>query len=750
MKAAVDAGYYTIPLGGSIKRNPDKSKTIPQFEPGWNHKYSINKNDRITDVGGIFTGPINNLVAIDCDNGDTFKLFRELDSDNPNVFVSVGKDGGTILYLHEPQLNSFSTKIDPLALDFMSENKMVYLPTAANESKESWDTKDIFKPYQMPLSIKVLIKALSVKATKLIKEIDSKDIARASSSESAYRLCPLIDRFIKSGKYDPPLFKIITPKSMRHLDEYQKVGHLHPDKVPEGMGSEYLMKVSAILGADPSINIETYMKAMYLINSMWSHPMDTARLNESIINRMVSDQVEIDGVKVWCYDENWMSAGFQFLAKNGDYCESFFDDVKGEYYLVNYTQDYIRVYEQINRMISFIKSITIEGIKESEYNVKQVMTRTVLKPNQPFGRINGTDEFNVFRQTSYLAALNGAKSKYLLPHITLNYFQTFIPDDETRNYVLRFLRTKLTTFNYSPIILHIVGSPGSGKDLFCTLIGKIIGEGFFSKPEVGVFKEKYNSWLLDSIFAQCDEYADALNRNSDKLEVLGKLKTYSGATKVQLRSMFKDSFAAHHMCTFILTANANPLPVEVEDRRFCCIRTGGPLDQEKWVKDYGGMVNVYNQIMNNEIEDFCAYLHDQFENLDGSAYQQPPKTSIKEEVLYENLNYYELIARIVKYKQYDRLIKLYKQHDVVNYRYGWGKNRIYDTQINQLLENAYGNMVNIYNFHNAMRKHSIERGSTQHDGKSHWYYHMQGLADFSDKHNVEPIDTSDGDKGINL
>ena len=79
MTKAIEAGYYTVPLKGDIKRLPDKTKTVPIFEKGWNTKWTNALNKDTTDVGGIFTGFINKLVAIDCDNQETFDLFIALD-----------------------------------------------------------------------------------------------------------------------------------------------------------------------------------------------------------------------------------------------------------------------------------------------------------------------------------------------------------------------------------------------------------------------------------------------------------------------------------------------------------------------------------------------------------------------------------------------------------------------------------------------------------------------------------------------
>ena len=285
----------------------------------------------------------------------------------------------------------------------------------------------------MPETVKILLNAIKAKTDYNKNTADNNNVINAAMSESTFRLAPLLEEFLKQKVYNPSLFRIITPKSMRDIDKYQKLGHLHPNDVPKGRGSEYLSRISCILGADPSVNTQMYLETMELINSMWDEPMDMDRLNETITNRMIAGSVEIDGKPIWIWDEHWDTYGFQFLAKNGEFFESFFDDVKGIYFAVNYTKNYIKQFDTVIKLINFVKTVSSIRLKEQTYNQKQILTRTVLEPHQPFGRIDGTDKFNMFRQNEYLAALNGDKSEYETPITLINFFNTFIPDDATRN-----------------------------------------------------------------------------------------------------------------------------------------------------------------------------------------------------------------------------------------------------------------------------------------------------------------------------
>ena len=273
----IEAGWYTLPLKGALVRLDDGSKTIPKFEQGWKDKYTQTRNDTPALIGGVITGQLSNVIAVDCDNELTFNYFRMLDPSNEAVFFSKGKlkEGveqvcGTILYEYHQELDSsFSSKQNGLALDFMSTNRMVYLPTEANKSK----VPILAVPSLKAVPPEVLLAILSLRAIKPVSLVQPNTVSYRAN------LYPLVAQFVESGKVDKKLFRIITPKDFRDEQIYTDYGYLHPKDVPEGRGSEYLSKVSAILGADASISEDTYVSAMKGINDLFATPMSIVRLN---------------------------------------------------------------------------------------------------------------------------------------------------------------------------------------------------------------------------------------------------------------------------------------------------------------------------------------------------------------------------------------------------------------------------------------------------------------------------------------
>src|SRR5690606_26552787 len=201
----------------------------------------------------------------------------------------------------------------------------IYLPTEDNYTKESWfDTTVLPELREAPESVLVMLEALKRKQQNPTSGVVRNTIIQPTISN---RLAPMLSTLLKNKEYDPTVFKVLTPYSFRDLPSYVTKGHLHPNDVPMGRGSEYLSKISAILGADISVNIEMYTNVMLLINSLWSDPMEKTHLLATIINPMIEERANIDGKTIWQYDEHWERMGFIATAINGDYLESFYDDV---------------------------------------------------------------------------------------------------------------------------------------------------------------------------------------------------------------------------------------------------------------------------------------------------------------------------------------------------------------------------------------------------------------------------------------
>lgn len=738
----IDSGWHTVPLKGELRRLESGKKTLPIFESEWKKKYTANFNTKKVEIAGALTGAKSGIMAIDCDNQVTYDLFKQLDTDYNFHFISKDKPegGGTIIYKYDSNIGGFKVNNDDIKLDFFSDEGFVYLPTEGNSTKESWlGMLKLPELKEAPAAIVAILKTFKSKF------LDNGTVKTAVvKSAISNRLAPLLSTFIKNEQYDPALFRIITPYSFREIPTYVTRGHLHPKDVPKGRGSEYLMKVSAILGADISVNMELYTKSMMLINSLKSTPKEKSELLSTVINPMVEERSTIDGQVIWQYDKYWEKMGFIATSINGDYIESFFDDVKGMYYLINYSVPYVKVFNDKNSTISTLKALLGRAIPEIQFDTVKRLIRTKLNPSLEFGHIEGTDMYNLFRQTQELAVLNDPapyRTNYNRPTTIISFFESLIPDDKVRMYVLSFLKTKLTTFNYSPVALYFLGKPGSGKDTFVNIIRKIIGDDYVSKPDTKVFTEQYNGWLMDKFFVHLDEYGNKLVRHSDKQETLGKIKAYTGSPDIQIRAMRQDGFNYKHCMTFILTANNNPLPVELDDRRFLFIQTPNKLELQDWVKELGGISLVQDRIR-EEILDFCYYLGTEIPALTADAYVISPMTKGKEKIMLDNMPAAEHISYYVNNSQYKLLFDLALEYDITEFDEGWEKNRLMSRKVTDLYKAMTEGSGSSHTIIKALKNIGLSRSHTTKNGLNDFYYFVNDLHKFKqteqENHGFEP------------
>ncbi len=722
----INAGWHTVPLKGTLKRTESGKKTLPVFETGWRQKYKDKFNEKAVPLAGALTGAISGVIAIDCDNEATYQVFKSLDTANNVHLPSKGKPegGGTILYKYDSDLATFSLADGVFALDFYSDDGFIYLPTEDNTTKEPWSFKEVPKLNELPVTIKSLLKTLAKKQPVKLAEVTH------NNSTLYTRLAPLLEEFIKTSTYSTTLFKIITPKSFRNLPEYVRQGHLHPNDIPTGRGSEYLSKISAILGADISVSKELYYSVMSSINNLWNEPIEADRLNNTIVNPMLEEKVSIDGKLVWRYDKYWRSTGFVSTDKNGEYIESFSDVNTGRYYIINYAIPRIISYNDKKTCITRLKNLLGKRISEYQYDTTTQLLETKLDPSKVFGHIEGPGkEFNLFRQTPELAVLNYPDSyalQYKRPTTIIKYLETLIPDDFMRNYTLSFIRTKLTTFKYSPVVLYLIGSHGSGKDTFVSLLIGILGIDYIAKPDTKLFLENHNGWLLNKYFAQLDEYGNKLTRTKDKQEALGKIKSYSGSPHVQIRAMRRDGFNYTHSMTIIMTANSSPLPMETQDRRVAFIKTPHRLDKQDWVSEMGGIAEVIEKIK-SEVMDFCFYLATEVNNLHSDEYVIAPETADKEQLIIDSMSAWEQITYFISNKLFDKLENLGVENGVNNFTEGWNMGRLMHEKLEELYSVITEGKGSPLVLIKLMKDAGVGRSHTTKRGENCFFYFIPDL-----------------------
>jgi len=647
-------GWHTVPLKGKLERLEGGIKTIPKFESGWRQHYQEHKNTVRAKLGGTITGEVSGIIAIDCDNETTWKMFQALDPDYAFVFLSKGKGyaAGTLIYKFDEDLpTSFSLADNKIALDVYANNGFVYLPTESNKTKELMVKIPELK--EMPATTKLMLQQLHLAKN----QPQTADGPVAPNVDKSSCLAPLVEQFVVSKEYMQGLFKVITPRDFRKLEGYVTKGHLHPKDIPDGRGSEYLSKVSAIFGADSSISLDLYVQAMNLINSLWESPMEDDKFEHTILDPMLNQTAKINGKIIWQYNEDWKQHRLVLHTKRQSNMELGFDDNRNLYYCVDVVNEHVKQFGRDTELQSYIEATAINTPKKAELKRNLPILNVVAKPSLPFGFSFDDDSIvktlNTFKHTPELMILNNPndyKEFYKRPTTTLKYFETLVPEESMRNYLLGFTKRKLTNFEYSPVILYFMGAHGSGKDTYVQILETIMGH--VARPTTKEFLEVYNAWLLDTYFVQLDEYGNQLTRISDKEEALGKLKTYTGKQQVMIRAMRTDGFSYKHNATFIMTANKNPLMLEDGDRRIAFMPTPNVLAKADWVVNQGGITVIHQQIM-AEIKDFCYYLATEVEMLAPQEYMVPPESESKLSLIADSMYAAQRIAYALHHKMFD-------------------------------------------------------------------------------------------------
>ena len=720
IKQYIDLGWHTVPLSGELKRNEDGSKTVPVFEPGWKEKYAKTVNNKATALGGVITGPQSGIMAIDCDNEATWNLFRKLDAANDFVFLSKGKgyDAGTLIYEYDDELaTSFSVNDGDMALDFYADNGFVYLPTTANKTKVSLGANlpDI-RP--VPTTTKVLLKQLLKKTvTQAIKETN----VNVMTANCIY---PTVKEFINKpvSTFMPGLFKILTPRDFRSEPEYIEKGYLHPNNVPQGRGSEYLSKVSAILGADISIDHDTYIDVMSRINGLFDEPLPASRLDKTITDPMLERKASIDGVPIWKYDSDWDKHRLILSSKRQSNIELAFDDKRNMYYVVDEANQKIKAFNRDSEMMAYVEATAIKSPKKIEVKQSLPIINVESNPALEFGFNNGEDPtartLNTFIQTPELIIFNNPDmyaSAYKEPTTILKYFDSLVPEIQMRDYLLKFVKTKLKTFSYSPVVLYFMGVHGSGKDLFVGLLETILGN--VARPTTKEFLEMFNGWVLDTYFVQLDEYGNQLTGVREREEALGKIKAYTGKQNIQIRQMRTDGFNYKHNFTIIMTANKNPLMLEDGDRRIAFFQTPNKMTELDWVIEAGGIAEVYNKIQ-AEIKDFCYYLATEVGMLTQSEYVTPPQSGNKDELIADSMYAAQRIAYALKRNMFDYLVDLCEVYMLDDIGSKIKRKDVTTLDLEELYEELTDGNGNKRNFLKVLRSNGIDMKATKQDGVS--------------------------------
>jgi len=292
----------------------------------------------------------------------------------------------------------------------------------------------------------------------------------------------------------------------------------------------------------------------------------------------------------------------------------------------------------------------------------------VTEPTVGYGYfVKGEYEyFNTFNVSNYLSVLRDPQllvDEYQEPEIILRFLETLIPNASKRAYFLEWMKYKLKTFDYSPLIFLFIGAPGSGKNtLFEDIVTPFIGQSYVGSPSVEEFIDKFNGWLLDKYFFFLDEFGELARTKSDHEAIKANLKRFTGSGTngaISLRLMHKDSYSYTMKGSFIMAANKFPLILDPDDRRLVIIETPNTLINVEWVKELGG-TGTLKDCIRRELIHFAYYLATEVRDLETSEYTSiTGKDDEKIKFLIKTSPLHVLIPYLIQQKHFTELFDMF-------------------------------------------------------------------------------------------
>lgn len=642
--------------------------------PKWSDTTQLSKTNSFSGLNkeqcpiAIHCG-LSNIIVLDFDNEvfeEALALNNSLDERFrcTNIFKSVGKPGGHFIYAFKPnQLTEFINNPNGCKLnqlDTLYGNTLVYAATSCNLTKETLVSSD--KLIEMPLAMQLL--AISRYQEKKYKTMVSKETTSYASSKLGF----LAQRALTEEDSMKQLLSIVTPvrfKSMMAMSD-KDLWELHPDRLPDGNGYNYLLAISGVFMKDPSIDKDLHRKLLWHINSLFSTPLLEKRLH-NIYDRDIESQD-------YTYNPNWKSETFTTIGKNKHTFEvyAYYRGGLVQYMVLDTVTGDIKTFKAVANIIDYLTMAT--GKKVSKENLLTSITEVSLieRPDKKYGKLdNGL--FNVYRQCKEQEVFynpqkykeewdaqelnqpyNSSHPRW--PKVTLAALQNSC--GARLNMFLSFMARKYRTREHSPLFFVFYGVPHSFKSAIVNGVFNKLSKDRYAAISIDMLTDKFNAWQVNKDLVLLDEVHYITSK--DIKQVIQNINSISGnATINGVRRMFEDVDTRSYPqeLTFILTTNeVLMLTNEVNERRMVVFSTNTK------VVDALGMSNLeIQQSIKDESTDFAYYLATQVPDLDDGAYlhNEAWKTESYHKFIEEGQFIEDKIAKAIDQDDIRRLLDYY-------------------------------------------------------------------------------------------
>lgn len=618
IQAYIDKGWYTVPLT-SIKRDKDGSKQVIGM-PSWK-EYTTERNTRPSPAGAVITGERSGIVVVDMDDKATQEFIDKLAGEHSTFKVATAR-GAHYYYRYTKDIPRFKLHNKDINLDFQTDEALIYLPT---DAAEGYTIIDNSEPAGLPDALHTFL-AIASRPTQ--------------TQKATVPVATIIGTPLASlDKGSPAYWKRLTPKHLRHLPQYKKNGYITPNDVPNGEGNDYLISIASILAADPTIDEDAYTEHLMYVHDQWEYPWEESRF------RTLHDNYRSGRYVPFQYQEGWEDQMHHFKAAGYDYIV-WFDPTTYLYNLYNETLDQLSKFKDVaifSKHLSMLKraQLKTKDLYATLKHIVNVSDRTLP------GGFYDEQHFNEARLNKYLRILQGELEpvEYKHPDFILKLIKHLWP--ENTEYILGFLRRKLTKFEYSPVVI-VLFEPigGSGKTLFFHFVLKaLVGQDQVAEVGPIEFRDKYNSWIINSLFSLHDEY-DKMNRT----EVTAISKRLSASDSVGVRPMYGEVQTYKHSNTQYYSSNEIAIDIQSEDdRRYFISSPKGSLKEEEWFN-----VATFKEDIQSELESFAYYLYKEVQDLPAEEYTQAPESTMKDIFISDSQTLLRVVVESIRKHKWDK------------------------------------------------------------------------------------------------
>ena len=608
-----------------IKTQDDKKNILTNiYKQGWKDSAThtimpLSQIATLTTLALIVPTETHNLVIVDFDVQEDFDTAMLLNQALPleeqcQYIVTSSRKGGHFYYLPTEGISSLHS-VKGVKVDIQGVGHNVLAATPGDPSKTATIVSNQLTHIH-PLMLHYINSLINSQATPSDKKV------YLTSKEG----------------YSDDNFMMVESYLVGRLPEADFHNYYNlPAEIPAGDSYPIILSLAMRLLCDETITHENVLAALDRYDS--NHRQDHKALAPADINKFVADKQNY--TLTLQHSDYGTAIATYFDRHTGDHIVQFSKEDGEPEVLIQPTESKVKIL--LEKMVRLKRSqIKWHHIRD----VDVVSTYT-----EPGGFNLEEKQFNTSYLNTYLTAFKGTKpADYKSPDELLDLMKYMWQDEF--DYLLSHTKWRYNTFEHSPVIHHIVGVEGSGKNLTENLLNRGFSEDS-QELDYQLFMDKHSNHqiLPNTVLGEVGDW-----NKIQQGEALSKIKTMSGCQgKTPVRGMQQQTKVVPTINKIWVLGNSwmklhnNPLT----QRRVHAVYMPRPL-----TTDFGGPYSPteLEQLLSHKIVvDFYYYLGSEYNSLFTKSEYQSAFSRQKSKSYQAYLETVEGIS--------DRVIKLLAEQD---------------------------------------------------------------------------------------